>query len=542
MATPVPIRELGKFGIIKDVAPFDLPINAWSDGSNVLFLENRVTSGPILRDITNVATVSALTEPVVFTTTLETATGFDPVIFATRDFRYRRYLSDSLVDISPTAAGAASDSNYTATSLGGLTYINREDFVPHYYNGAANRVDPLPNWNANWRCQALRSFKDFLVAINVTKTGVGYPTMVKWSNATQAGSVPGDWDETLLSSLAGENVISEASSALVDGGNLKNDFVIYSNREAFLMEFIGAPLVFSFRRLFSDAGMIAQNCFVEVDGKHFVFGTDDLYVHDGISKKSIANGRVKRTVFRELNQRKADRCFVFESKALSCIFFCYPSAIAEFAFPNSEYCNRAAVYNYLSDCWSFVDLPNVSSANEANLDPVLIYSAAGSSYAQIGGTFAELDDGYVRHSVLTSVASVTAKVDAHRVLGLDHPGDTKIAKPFVASLMPKARITRSGLSLEQLGSALDSRKLVTTLYPLVQSVDQDDSVLISFGRHDNPDQSPSTEAAIAFNPTTDHKINTRNTGRFVALDVEFPNTGGYYLSGYDVEVRRLSVR
>lgn len=542
MASPVPIRELGKFGIIKDVAPFDLPVNAWSDGSNVLFLENRVTSGPILRDVTNVASVAALAEPVVFTTTLETATGFDPVIFATRDFRFRRYLSDSLTDISPVAAGAVSDAGYTATSLGGITYINRSDFVPHYYNGSANRVDPLPNWNTNWRCQSLRSFKDFLLAINVTKSGVGYPTMVKWSNATQAGQIPADWDEANLASLAGENVISEASSALVDGGSLKNDFVIYSNREAFLLEFIGAPLVFSFRRLFSDAGMVAKNCFVEVDGKHFVFGVDDLYVHDGISKKSIANGRIKRTVFRELNQRRADKCFVFESKALSCIFFCYPSAISEFAFPNADYCNRAAVYNYLLDCWSFVDLPNVSSANEANLDPVMIYSSVGGTYAQIGGTFSELEDGYVRHSILTSIAKSSSNVDAHRVLGLDHPGDTKIPKPSVPSLMPRSRLSRSGLSLEQLGFGLDSRKLVTTLYPLVQSVDQDDSVLVSFGRHDNPDQNPTTGAAIAFNPLTDHKVNTRNTGRFIALDVEFPNTGGYYLSGYDVEVRRLSVR
>jgi len=32
MVEPVPIRDLGKFGIVKDVASYDLPPNAWSDG------------------------------------------------------------------------------------------------------------------------------------------------------------------------------------------------------------------------------------------------------------------------------------------------------------------------------------------------------------------------------------------------------------------------------------------------------------------------------------------------------------------------------
>ena len=36
------------------------------------------------------------------------------------------------------------------------------------------------------------------------------------------------------------------------------------------MEFVGGTFIFNFRKLF-DAGLINQNCVVEVEGKHYVF-------------------------------------------------------------------------------------------------------------------------------------------------------------------------------------------------------------------------------------------------------------------------------
>ena len=38
----VPINDLGGVGIIKDIPPYNLPENAWSDGRNVRFLNNGV--------------------------------------------------------------------------------------------------------------------------------------------------------------------------------------------------------------------------------------------------------------------------------------------------------------------------------------------------------------------------------------------------------------------------------------------------------------------------------------------------------------------
>ena len=38
------------------------------------------------------------------------------------------------------------------------------------------------------------------------------------------------------------------------------------------MEFVGGQFIFNTRKLFNDAGVINQNCVVEADGRHYVFG------------------------------------------------------------------------------------------------------------------------------------------------------------------------------------------------------------------------------------------------------------------------------
>jgi hypothetical protein len=540
MATPVPIRDLGKYGIIKDLAPFDLPIGAWSDGSNVLFQNNRITTGPTLRNITNIASVDSLPEAPVFVATAETAAGFDPIILATKDFRFRSLVNDLLTNIDPVTPSAVTDERYTSTNLGGVLYINRPDQVPHYYDANAPQMKPLPAWNSGWRCRAFRGFKDFAIALSVTKASIDYPTMVKWSNATLSGSTPPDWDELNLASLAGENILTEASGQLVDGREMKNDFIIYSNREVFLMEYIGAPFVFQFRKLFSDDGVMAPNCVVDVLGQHFVFGQRDIYVHDGMSKKSLADNRVRRYIYDRISKVSSKFCFTFHSPHLTSVFFCYPTNIGEVFFGGAPYCTEAAVYNYSNDTWSFMDMPNVTSATMANVDSKITYDTAGTtSYADVGGSFAEQEDSFTRHVILSSVRH--GNIAQSRILGMDDPTLSKIARPLVPELMAPSFVTRTGLSFDALGHTLDARKLTTTMYPLVQMEDGT-PFSVAFGRSDFVDLPPTQETALWFNPRNQYKVDTRNTGRFVSMKFNFTPAKRTALSGFDLDIRRISGR
>ena len=79
------------------------------------------------------------------------------------------------------------------------------------------------------------------------------------------------------------------------------------------MEFIGGQFIFQTRKLFNDAGVINQNCVVEADGRHYVFGPNDIYAHDGTTKQSICDERTKSFIFDNLNNDNADVCFAMHN-------------------------------------------------------------------------------------------------------------------------------------------------------------------------------------------------------------------------------------
>lgn len=50
--TNLPIRGLGSVGVVTDIDPYSLPINAYTRAKNVRFNEAKVTRAPIYRSIT----------------------------------------------------------------------------------------------------------------------------------------------------------------------------------------------------------------------------------------------------------------------------------------------------------------------------------------------------------------------------------------------------------------------------------------------------------------------------------------------------------
>ena len=47
----LPIRDVGNVGVITDISPENLPLNAFSRAKNVRFDENKVTRSPVFRNI-----------------------------------------------------------------------------------------------------------------------------------------------------------------------------------------------------------------------------------------------------------------------------------------------------------------------------------------------------------------------------------------------------------------------------------------------------------------------------------------------------------
>lgn len=530
----IPFRGLGTKGILRDVHAYDLPLSAWSGGSNVRFDNSKAMRSPVFRKV-----FSPLPASPAFCATLRPSTGYDQVIIGAQDGRLYRYVSGGLEDVSAdTLTPATSGEPFTSAYLGDVLYLNRPTHAPRFYGPNSTKFAPLPAWDASWRCRSLRQFKDYLVALNVRKGAVENPTMVKTSDATLAGAPPQSWDHTDTTKQATENILAELDGPLLDGCSLKGAFVLYSRNQVWLMEFVGGTFIFEYRRAFTDGGLINTNCAVEVQGLNYCFGPTDIYRHDGIQKQSIATQRVRDYIFRNLKVQENDKFFVHHMPKSTEIVFAYVSGDDEAFFDAPTACNKAAVYNYGNDTWGFIDLPNVAAMTLANVDAVLNYEMAEEkalTYDLIGGTYYDQQNSFVQHSVAVTQPLASAGIFEPRILGYDPRDKGSLAFNMDTETSAPAFLERLYIDLDEAGSDLTTYKVVKRIWPQVSTF-RNVPLQIQVGGAPTPSGPIKWGAKVSFDPVKQYKVDTRTGGRYLCFRLYADEPMDFEVSGFDADV------
>ena len=547
--TTFPVRGVGRSGVIPDQSPYDLPLDAWTEARNIRFAGRTASRYSIFRDQYPHASFGPTeADRPVGVARYQEANSDPTLLVVSRDYRITEVTPTSTQDVTPVSGTwTQNDSRITYATLAGCAFINRSSDVPLSRIPTATKFTALPYWPVNDRCKSLRSYKDFLIALNVTKGAVAYPTMIKWSNATQYGSVPPDWDTANPASLSGEDIVNDIQSPLLDGLGLGDSFIIYSTNEVLVQEFIGAPLVFRRTKLFSDDGMIAANCVVDVNNRHYVFGIKDIYVHDGISKESLTQDilnnetatTVKDYIYSTINYEYADRSFVVHNAANSEIMFCYVSLLDETPWNGMTNPNMAAVYNYSSRTWTFVDLPACVGGAEMPADSAQTWEDLP-SWPEIDSSWASLGSKGTRLLCLLSSGNQTLLNPVNpKIYSLDDLKAPRSNRPIATDVSWTAYIRREGIDLDEIGAEISGRKMLSTIYPQVAVIGDDDEFLIRLGRSIYSGSTVEWEAPVRFRPSTQYKVDTRNTGRYLAMEFIIPPGSYAELSGYDLDIKKL---
>jgi len=511
--TTLPVRNLGAVGLVTDVDAFNLPINGFTKANNIRFDEGKVKRSAIFRTVKDSLGFNPRGAFGVVP-----SSGFDTVLMVSDSWNIKEYANNSISDRSGSITGSSDPRPYTFTSLADVVYINRKDRVPVFRLPSGTNFADLTNWDSTWKCSSLRKYKDQLIALNLTEGSTAYPNRVRYSDIVSANSIPTTWSATDTSASSGFVDLVQMETEIIDGLELNQNFIIYSSSEVISMEFVGGTFLFNFRKLFSEDGVINQNCIVEAEGKHFVFGNSDLYVHDGNTKQSIADERIRSFVFKSLNVKNSDRCFVQHNKVLSEIYFCYQSGDDQANFTNTARCNRAAVYNYKSNCWSMMDLPNVSAGTTANIDTVTTYQDVTETYDEIGGSFFEQEDSFNRHTIMVGQDDSDNGLSSDKIYALDlADSGSSLALAVDTEATKPPLIERVGLDLDETRSSLDGYKVVTRLLPQMSTENTDNtSVTFQFGASDIPSASPNYGSTTTFDIATDYKVDSRAAGRYLS--------------------------
>lgn len=550
----IPVRGLASKGILRDPSAYQLDLDAWSNGSNVRFHANKAERAPIWRTL-----LDTLDEAPTFCVGVEPISeGYDSVFFVGADGRLWSYGAGTLTEVTDAGQTPTTDPRaVTSTFLGQVLYVNRPDGPPRYFGPASTQFAVLPNMETTWTARVLRAFGDYLIALNVTKpetfvdphtgltlNGGAFPNLIKWSNLTLEGQVPDSWDPDDPTKSTGENPLEQLNTPIVDGCVMRSIFVVYSENQIWGMEEVDNNEIFLFTQLFSEGGLLAPNCAVEVGGIHYCFGPKDIYRHDGVNKVSIVDKRNRETVYRWLNKQKSEVCFAAYMPQYDSVVFAYNTGDPNAAFPGTkcDRCNYALVYDISADTCSFIDLPNVSSMTQSNLDTIYSYESvpATVTYDNVGGSYYDQANTFVKNVVGCSGA-VSGLFTQSRLLAYDFSDKGNLTLSANVECNAPAFLERTGIALDTEGSDLTTYKLVRRIYPLI-NVFNSVPVSIQVGGSETPGSNPTYLPAITFDPTTDYKIDLMKGGRYLAIRFTVSTLDDFEVAGYDLDVTNAGRR
>jgi hypothetical protein len=202
------IENSGSIGLITDIKPHDIPVEAWSAAQNVRFSSKGVDK---LKGHQQVYAAGMLHAP-YWLFPWKSSTGFSWLYAGLA--RMGRILGTAQTDVTrfTTTLGdddynATVNTLWSGTLLGDLPIFTNDTGVdvPQQWNASNGRFENLANWPASTFADIMVSTNNFAVALRVKKAAVAFnPRMVKWSEPADPGTYPNSWDETDATKLTGE--------------------------------------------------------------------------------------------------------------------------------------------------------------------------------------------------------------------------------------------------------------------------------------------------------------------------------------------------
>lgn len=352
------IQKLGEGGLNTDTPQMIVPLNTFTDVLNVRFFDNSVQT------ITGETTGRVL--------------GISPnfgVHWRRPDQGYNIFAKDG----NFVRVDSAGNQSSMYSSLDNQ-YLN-SDWQSTYFNGgyaivfnngkstplyclygsptANSTLQPLPGWNytagTTVTAKVIRALNYSLVAGNLTINSSGTltyaPGTIRISVQAPTGGIPQIWQPGITTDTADEFELSSTSPVL-DMAVLRGNMFIYTSDSISMLTITGqASKVVEYSTSY---GILNTDCVTEFEGKHFVVDNNDIYVHNGSGNiETVADSRVKRYFFRNLNRSYIDKVHVVKNIFYKEIWINYPKG-------NSSVCNEALIFNYKNNTWTRRTLPNAT--------------------------------------------------------------------------------------------------------------------------------------------------------------------------------------
>lgn len=453
-------------------------------------------------------------------------------IWGTQDkvFAYNAHINQ---DISRPAGYSSGYGLWNGCFFNGILVMNNGGDVPQVWQnpGPTSTLVDLPHWEPTVRAKYIGAYKNYLVALNVTKGATVFPQMVKWSHVADPGSIPTSWDETDPTKDAGEFPLSETPGVIMGQMTMRDTNIIYKDDSVYAMTFTGGTSIFRFQRILKESSLLAPYAMQKFNlqgEKHIVLSSDDVFVHDGTTATPILQKRMRKWLFANMDVENYVHAFILINVPLSEAWICFPSN-------GSVFCDTALIYNYRNQALTIRDLPMVSHGSSGVLNDITGAGGGGtwdSDYDiwQIDKTnWGERAYNPSSDKILLASPAPTSKFYAADVT------DYFDGVPFTTT------IERDGITIvgtDRQGKPIQDtsvHKLLTYIFPRLET-----STGITFnyyvGVQERRKDPITWEGPFVFDPSSDRHVCPLVSGKILSVRLEVTQPGFFRYMGYDIDV------
>jgi len=537
----VPIENIGAGGIISDFKPYQLQPNQWSGGINVGFTDGAVSKIEGYIEVMESCPIEPWHLGVYQehdASGKQALDGFFWIAFGMKEIHV--FNKGEWHDITRESGdyNTAEGSDWKVTQSGALLIATNGVDVPQLWPlDDRNRVSvdkhfiDMPSWvgentpkETDLNCQTISGFKNHIIACNITRsfdsTSVDaiQDRMVKWSTQHGHYTEPATWDVVDELHDAGEYELLDTKGPIVDTLPMGQLFIIYKTDSIYMMSYVGTPYIFSFKALDPDTGIIAKGAVTEYPGGHFFVSFADCYINNGQQVMPILSGKVRDEMFDNINGDHYDRIFCVTQPHYNEIWACFPTG-------SSEYCDRAMVWNYKENTFTFRELPNITDAKLGvspvaknpdditwdSIDPAVYWDAL--TTMKWGNIEYE---NVVSNLVMASPDNVKLYRDR-----FGQNNDTNLMYSYVE---------RTGIDFGDPSSV----KHLRAVWPKIETKITK-PIHVYTGYQMSTDLPVTWEGPYLFDPDQQSKVSTRTTGKFIGIRLETTEDTTWTLSGLELE-------
>tara|TARA_B100000953_G_scaffold299023_1_gene297555 strand:+ start:209 stop:1939 length:1731 start_codon:yes stop_codon:yes gene_type:complete len=339
--------------------------------------------------------------------------------------------------------------------------------------------------------RVVKPFNNRLVAMNIkeergSEDDVFMPIDFLWSShVTTISSLADATWTSATTNTAGDAFLLDTPGKILDGGQLGEFFIAYKSDGVVRVRETGDSYILSFESIFEDDGIYSTRCFANIgNSQHLVVGNYGIYIHDGqAERKDIAKDLFKDTMYALVKTTERDRAFVFQQTRDREVWLCLPSTSN-----SSTGCDLAFVYDYNSGKVHKRTVPGITDMFETELNGELkIYATKSGTTLQTlsntvlesGGYFERTDDNLTDNSKIKCINRIHVNAKGSCLLALTGTQNLSDSKSYTN---------------------------------------------------------------VAFNPATQHKVDTRTSGRYMNLKVTMDGATNPELTKLQFDIRMMGVK